>query len=295
MMKRRLVSLLSLSLSVALSLGVSNTAYADSRPAVSQAQAVAATALLEDVQTYTIFYGEPTPSALRKLSRYDLVVVEPRLWSASQVQQVRAKGVRVYGYLSVLEQHESSTLLAQAQAEDFLEVEGERDYRTLWNSWSMNINADHYRSLLLQDYREQILDKRLDGVFLDTVGNVDDEIWPQNVSDRQRDGVVTFIQALHDAHPDKGIVQNWGVETLKDRTAASIDGILWEDFDHRSAAEDEWTQDRLAELDKLRLQNGLRVFTVRIGASGRDKSAYLRWNKRHGYVGTVIADSYDRL
>lgn len=293
---RQLMSLLSAAAGLALFAGSVTTAHAVpvKQPAAVQSQAVSAAALLEDVQSYTIYYGEPSERAVKQLSRHDLVVLEPRLWSEAQLRLLQDRGVRVYGYLSLLEQHETSALHALAEPADYLWIEGERDWRSEWRSWSMNINSENYRELLRQDYRSQILDKGLDGVFLDTAGNVDDGIWNAAVSDSQRDGVVSFIRELRAAHPAKGIIQNWGLGALKDRTAPDLDGILWENFSPQTAAQDEWCQNRIAELNLLRGE-GLTVFTANIGLAGRDKARFDAWNEQLGYVGAVIADGYDHL
>jgi len=260
--------------------------------------AVAAAALatsLQSVQSYTIYYGMPTPAAIAELTSYQMVVIEPRLWTLTQVRQLTDRGIKVLGYLSVLEQYSGSYLIPKLGPSDYLLVDGVRHYRSEWDSWSMNINSSHYRKLLMQDYSAQIDKKGLTGVFLDTMGNSDDGIWSDAVADRQRDGSVSFVAALRFAYPNRVIVQNWGLGALKDRTAPYIDGILWEDFDPNIVSEDEWSWNRMSELDALRASSGLSVFTVNVGLDGQEADAYYSYNRSLGYVGQVISYSYDEL
>jgi hypothetical protein len=249
---------------------------------------------LQGVDSYTIYYGQPSAAAINTLSAYEMVVIEPRLWSAEQVRALQQRGVKVLGYLSVLEQHATSELLKKAENNDYLLIDGERDFRSQWNSWSMNINSPQYQALLFDDVERQIVAKGCDGIFLDTVGNVDDGIWPDALSDAQRDGVVRFIAELNARYPYLSLLQNWGIGKLKDLTAPYIDGILWEDFTPSVVAKDEWSQNRLAELDKLEAQ-GLAVFTLKIGISGKQKAAFLALNRAHGYVGQIMRRGYDVL
>ena len=255
--------------------------------------AAAATSLL-GCQSYTIFYGSPTPAAIAKLRLYSLVVIEPRLWHPAQVHTLQQHGTKVLGYLSVLEQHASSLLLPQAEPEDYLWLNGERDFRSAWQSWSMDITSAHYQTLLLADYEQQIVYKGLHGVFLDTVGNVDDALWDQEVSDLQREGVAQFIAALRARYPTRSIMQNWGLTQLKDRTAPYIDGLLWENFVPQVVSNDRWSQDRMQELGSLQAR-GLAVFTSVVGINAKQKPLFKQLNRRHGYVGQVITSSYGRL
>lgn len=262
--------------------------------AVSTETTATVSTSLQSVDSYTIYYGQPSATAIRTLSSYEMVVLEPRLWSAEQLRTLKQSGVKVLGYLSILEQHESSELLRSAEDGDYLTVSGQRDFRTEWNSWSMNINSLHYRSLLIGDLERQIVQKGLDGVFLDTVGNVDDGIWPDSISDVQRDGVVSFLSELSVKYPNLSLMQNWGLGALKDRTAPYIDGILWEDFNPTVVTKDAWSCNRMAELDKLET-TGLAVFTVKIGATAKVQTSFTNLNRQHGYVGQIIKKSYDVL
>jgi polysaccharide biosynthesis protein PelA len=261
----------------------------------SAQQTDAAKRSLTGVQSYTIYYGAPTANALRKLAAYDMVVVEPRLWSEAQVQTLQKNGTKVIGYLSVLEQYKSSPLLADSEDADYLKVNGKRDWRSEWKSWSMDISSAHYRSLLVRDLEAQIVAKGLNGVFLDTVGNVDDGIWSDAISNRQRDGVVSFVSALRAAYPTLSLIQNWGLTLLKDRTAPYIDGLLWEDFDPREVSGDAWSKNRMRELDALEAK-GLSVFTVKLGRTPKaQRTTFDKLNASHGYVGQLITRSYDEL
>ncbi|ASS74939.1 hypothetical protein CIG75_08050 [Tumebacillus algifaecis] len=285
-------NLSSFCLAVSLVIGVAtvNVACAQTAPLTMQKPSA-----LTGIHSYTIYYGEPKPAALEKLTAFDLVVIEPRLWTNAQVDVLKAKGVKVLGYLSVLEQYKDSALLKKATEADYLMIDGKRDFRTNWESWSMDINSEHYQQLLIDEYRSHVLAKDLNGVFLDTMGNTDDQIWPVGISNRQRDGAVQFVASLRSLFPDQAIVQNWGLTELKDRTAPYIDGILWEDFNPSVVSKDEWSQNRMKELTVLQQKHGLTVFTVEIGLTGKQKSSFQQLNHKLGYIGQVIKKSYDEL
>jgi endo-alpha-1,4-polygalactosaminidase (GH114 family) len=250
---------------------------------------------LSDVSSYTIYYGAQTAWAIKKLSQYEIVIIEPRNWSQSQLAQLKQSGVKVLGYLSVLEQNQASTLLGQAVDSDYLLINGQRDARYDGESWSMNINSEHYRQLLFADYEQQIVGKGLDGVFLDTMGDVDDGIWSDAVSNSELDGAVKFVADLRSKYPILSIMQNWGLQALKDRTTPYIDGIMWEDFTPKTVLKNAWSLTRMQELDKLHQESGLSVFTSHVGLSNSQKALFDQVNRQHGYVGTLIKSSYDSI
>ncbi|MGZ4031972.1 MAG: endo alpha-1,4 polygalactosaminidase [Tumebacillaceae bacterium] len=300
MMKRTMTKLVKLVAVAAVTWGMGvqmNVASAATSPTVKSVAAGTAVAQkassLSAVKSYTIYYGGASDKAIKALSQYQMVIIEPRNWTTAQLALLKKNGVKVLGYLSVLEQNSASSLLTQAQNADYLLINGKRDPRAEWSAWSMNINSGHYRDLLFADTQKEIVNKGLDGVFLDTMGDADDGIWSTSISDSQRDGSVKFVADLRSKYPNMAIMQNWGLQQLKDRTAPYIDGILWEDFTPKTVVKNAWSKTRMQELDKLHVTGGLSVFTSHVGLSGAKKTEFDQLNAQHGYVGDVIRKSYD--
>ncbi|MGZ4135399.1 MAG: hypothetical protein ACXVPC_09560, partial [Tumebacillaceae bacterium] len=65
---------------------------------------------LSAVKSYTIYYGGASDKAIKVLSQYQMVIIEPRNWTTAQLALLKKNGVKVLGYLSVLEQNSASSL-----------------------------------------------------------------------------------------------------------------------------------------------------------------------------------------
>ncbi|MFB9992392.1 endo alpha-1,4 polygalactosaminidase [Deinococcus oregonensis] len=113
-----------------------------------------------------MYYGPATPQAVRTLGGFDLVVLHPTLYAASDLKALREGGTRVLAYLSVGEDHAFG---------DTPCIPGSAAYHCAVNpQWgSVVVDAAHpgWRATLL-NRAEQVL-AHTDGLLLDTLDSAD--------------------------------------------------------------------------------------------------------------------------
>jgi hypothetical protein len=250
---------------------------------------VRAYGLLQQVKDFTIYYGEPTEQNLTQLMKKDLVIIEPQLYSKEQIAGIRSAGSSVIGYLSVMESPTwNQQRLQQLLPEDYLLQQGERVHFQQWDSYLMDLRRPHYRELLLQEIGASITDKGLNGVFLDTIGDMDDHIKDIAVQTQIRQAYRVFLQDLTKRFPKLLLIQNRGFDSL-DYATPYIHGILWEDW-QGAWKQDPWIKIRVERLQKEQ-KKGLKIFSV---SSGSDRSNGKESNKLK-FVHTDIPGGYNSM
>lgn len=239
---------------------------------------------LSNVYDYKIYYDAPTPALLQKMTNYDLMIIEPVYYSRAQIEGIQEAGTLVYGYINTMEADRWNTdLFNQLNDDDFFLRDGERVYYSEWDSFLTDITSTHYQNILSNEVQKQIVEKGLDGAFLDTVGNIDNEHNhdPQLAQD-QREGMASWMSSVKDEHPELSLMQNWGFDTLTTATSPYVDGIMWESFHFSDIVADEWAQDQIYKLRKTREQQGIEVFTVS-QLEGSKSTSFARANRFKHY------------
>lgn len=245
---------------------------------------------LSGVSNYKIYYDAPTPELIESMKGYDLVIVESTYYDAEMVDEIQESGTKVYGYISVMEAANwNQEYMSKFKEEAFYKRDGERVHYAEWDSYLMDISNDHYREVLLAETREQVIDKGFDGVFLDTVGDIDNEFWndPEELAN-QREGLVKYLEVLK-KEEKISTIQNWGFDTLKTTSVDLVDGIMWEGFTKSVVGNDDWAQDRIAELKAFEASGQVEVLTVSTDRS-EENDAYA---KSQGFVHYTDKEGYN--
>ncbi|KEO81458.1 endo alpha-1,4 polygalactosaminidase [Tumebacillus flagellatus] len=199
------------------------------------------------MRNFQIYYGPVEETSF--LAGYDLVILEPRHVTSEQVRALQAAGTLVFGYLSVLE----TPMWNEVR---YVLTEGMRKLRFFpeWGSYLMDIRDVGYQGILLQEVLEEILVRGMDGVFLDTVGDLEEYVEEEAEREEMFRAYRDFLQRLHTLAPGVRLLQNRGFDTLPSVKNALF-GVLWEDW-RGELCEHEWVQTR------VRMVDGVRVFTV---------------------------------
>lgn len=236
---------------------------------------------LSKMKNYKIFYDSPNKNILREMKNYDVVIIEPVYYTRQQVKAIQRAGTKVYGYINSMEADRwNEALYTQMEEKDFFHRHGSRVYYKQWDSYLMNMDEEHYRQVLLNEVTKQVHAKGCDGVFLDTVGNIDDEHENDpEILRTQRTAMAAFMQIIKDKHPKLAFIQNWGFDTLSTVTYPFVDGIMWGGFEYSAIVGDEWAQQKIAKLKQLRKKHKIQVLTV----SGREEEESRKYAEAHGF------------
>jgi hypothetical protein len=226
------------------------------------------------VKSYKIYYGAPTKQIMDDMKQYDLVILEPHNYSKEDITYIKDRGTTVLGYMSIMQMGTwNKTITDQVRDEDYVIENGEKVQFAQWETYLMDISNPHYRSVLMTDMEIEVVNKGCDGMFLDTVGDID--VYFHNQPDRQTkmgNGLVDFLKQITKDHPKLLIMQNFAFDTLKSKTLPYVKGILWEDFIEKDMQTDSWSQEWVQQLAAFQKDKKLTVFTVTPDQQGVDYS-----------------------
>ncbi|PFN28156.1 endo alpha-1,4 polygalactosaminidase [Bacillus cereus] len=254
--------------------------------ASTSAQANVVNPILKNVQSYKIYYGEANEQVIERLSKYDMVIIEPYAFTKEQIQQLKKSGTVVLGYVSVLELeawHKS-----QVVESDYYYRDGKKMKIEQWDTYIMNLADDHYRSIVVNKVKQQIIGKGIDGVFLDTAGDIDDYFYDQPATQEKfRGAYVNLLKEIKSLDSNLFLIQNWGFETIKSISLNFIHGVLWEDFNKQVIAKDEWSQNWMRYFK----QQSNKVVTFTVTPDNISK----KYASINGFVATMNPnDIYDK-
>lgn len=250
------------------------------------------------LSSYTVYYGSFEAVTLSKV---DAVIIEPMAYTPQQVREMRDAGILVIGYTSVMEAGPHLPYYSQLEETDFLhDVNGNRVSKAEYGNDVLDLTSAHWRGMFFYEVGKLLTEQGYDGVFLDTVGNV--ELARLPTQSQQLTAAVDVVAQLRQWFPTKILVQNNGLELLTHRTAPYIDAILWENpplTDKKSA---EWVKrmrDKLKDLTKrfnvrvLVLFDGVEFMSRRqwiISRSFADESGFIAsFSPRH-YLGESVRE-----
>ncbi len=187
---------------------------------------------LAGVRSYALYYGGIDDAALDALATYDLVVVHPglfRMGAEKGLARLHAKGCRILGYLSCFEVADWAHYKGRVPEEWNVRVNGET-----WRPWGGNRAASlavpGFRDLLVELVRDDILAKGFDGVFMDTLADLDNPALPEAQRTAELAGLGTFLSALRAAAPGAILVANWTLQKTLPAVAPHVDAVCWENF-----------------------------------------------------------------
>lgn len=218
---------------------------------------------LAAVEDYKYYLDKGNNTIGQEMQKMDLVIVEPIEMQQPYIEAAQEKGTLIFGYINAMEADKwNEAFYQQLQEIDFYKDEyGEKMYFAEWDSYLMDMTSAHYQNLLLQEIQKQIVHKGLDGVFLDTVGNIDSFLPPKEQG-QQNQAMLAFIKKIKQQFNGLSVAQNWGFQTLAEFTAHYIDFIMWENFSYDVVGEDDWSLDKMNKLKQLREKFGTQVMTI---------------------------------
>ena len=196
------------------------------------------------VSDYKIFYGSPTKKILEEMRKFDMVIIETHEYTSEEIKAIKQDGTIVLGYLSVMELETwNEGIVKKVEESDYLFVDNKKEYIPEWDTYLMDLSSKRYQELLLTDAQEHILSKDVDGIFIDTAGDIDDYFYKdEQMKQMLRDGYLQLLIVLKQQNPEILIVQNWGFDTYKTTSKNLVNGIMWENFEMARLENSEWGQ-----------------------------------------------------
>lgn len=242
------------------------------------------------IRSFAIYYGAAGHHAAAALSTYDLAIIEPRNWKLLELQALRSKGTRVFGYFSVMEAPEWNEDRCRKlhPSDQLLDEKGTPLYFEEWKARLMDLRSPRYRSLLLEELGQLQAAYPLDGMFLDTVGDIE-EFVPEPLREEMSLSYRKFLAVAKGRFPQLRWIQNRGFRQLA-ACAPWLDGMLWEGWDG-NAISTPWTEERLTELEGYR-KSGLTLLAVSADPAPIHKKTAAARSFIHATAGSAHYDTF---
>lgn len=168
------------------------------------------------------------------------------------------------------------------QPQDFFIKNEEHVHFEEWDSYLMDMTSSHYRSVLMNDIQTQVVDKGFDGVFFDTVSDMEDQFHgkdPQQYN-AQKNAFITLQNQLDRQYENLFKIQNWGIELFRADTVQYMDALMWEGFEYKSMTKDEWSQNQIKGLQQLQKKHNFKVLTVSFEQHAKSK----KYAEKQGFL-----------
>lgn len=216
------------------------------------------------IGSYALYYGAYGETFL---SRYDLVVTDSGRRGPEGLRRIKQSGTLALAYVSTLEVPRVKAAWPPSNA---LTVSGVPQVNEPFGNWILDPRLDQTRIRLLS-LVEQAYTQGYDGVFMDCLGDVEDERF-EALRGEILPAAAWLVAEVARRYPSCILVQNWGLHHLLPLTAEMLDGVCWEDFPYRQVAR-EPQRSGVRNLQKLQQSLGLRVLALNHGLG--DEASYL--------------------
>lgn len=212
---------------------------------------------------FVLYYGYGLEHALET---FDLIILESRAHEPQFIKKLNDLGRTTLAYLSGFEYPSY-----WSNAENVWRHYGFGIGIPWKPSWTTNYLMDLRRKdwqELLADEMQHFMNIGFRGVFLDTIGICqmpELSLLSPALHEELLLAAADTIQYLRNCFPQSIIVQNCGLNRLKDLAAPYIDAICWEGF-HLGLVEgpqmDEWSNNKVKELQQLSCDWGIKTLLL---------------------------------
>lgn len=186
---------------------------------------------------YLVYYDKVSDLNINNLSEYDLVILEPSNISADHLFRLKNTNVIPYGYQSIFEvelyNKEKISLLNE---DDYLYIDGVKQFNEKYQCYYGNIKSENYKKVLLNSIEENVLQKGFQGVFFDTLDDMEHFI-QEPYREELYLGYIEFFKILKSKYPELSIIQNRAFDLYNFGSAKYLDGLMFEDLKYEKLEE----------------------------------------------------------
>lgn len=246
---------------------------------------------LADARNFIVYYGHDGSDIL---SKYDLAIVEPAGHDENSLEMMRASGTLIIAYVSITEVPDYDTFKPLLRSSDFLTLNGSIIQNTDYHTSLADMRSHNWINLLMHRIGGLLRISRYDGIFMDTISNVEWPFLPAGIRAEQQDAAVELVRRLRKLYPDHLLLQNNGLDSLCEQTGPFIDGLCWENPDFVRPETYKWHEDARLRVKRLISEHGFRVMMLleegSISEAGIESVKYLV--KRENYLMYISSDRY---
>jgi polysaccharide biosynthesis protein PelA len=205
-------------------------------------------AKFKNSRNYILYYGRGKED---ELSKYDVAIVEPQGQNSDTIELMHRKGTLVLAYVSAMEIIKTSPMFKFLRREDFLCINEILLTNEEYGTCLVNIKSRRWSTMLLQHIGNLITDGNYDGIFIDTLGDIEWDI----LSEEMRQDLLLATRALFNnirsVFDDIIIIQNNGLHQVINYSLDLIDGICLENLSLDIRNKSAWDVKAINKLNHL--------------------------------------------
>ena len=173
-------------------------------------------------ENYALYYGY---GKMEELSQFDLIIVEPSGFTIPEFKRLKNNNKVIFTYLSLFQVHPMDNIFQDLTKDDLLFVDGEPLKNYDFGTYLVNLQSKKWMESLLKNVQHHLEELEADGLFLDTIGDIESSSIPASIKRIQMDAIINFLHVLKILYPTHLLIQNNGLNTVCLETAPYIDGI----------------------------------------------------------------------
>lgn len=174
-------------------------------------------------RSYVVYYGKgPVPG----LNNFDIAILEPKGWTTPHLRALQAERVSVLAYVSILEVPDWRVPDAGLGEDDFVRIAGRPWVKEPFGNRLARPDSARWRTYL-ERHVDGLYRSGWDGLFLDTLGDVEDEYLLANAG-WLVPATADLVRVIARSFPERPIIANNGLWRIVPLIADYIHGVCWE-------------------------------------------------------------------
>jgi hypothetical protein len=244
-----------------------------------------------EAKNFAVYYGHGQANTL---SNYDIAIVEPAGQTEQSLLELKNSSTLVFAYVSITEVPDYDQLKSLLRDVDYLKLNGKIIENEEYHTMVANLRSSNWIGLLLHRIGGLLRNSNYDGIFMDTISNVEWPILPAGIRAEQQAAALELVKRIRKLHPNHLIIQNNGLETLCVETAPYIDGVCWENPDFVHPETYSWHETVRLRIKQLVADQHIRILLLqeKNTTSKRALESAVNFAKRDNYLHYLSTNHY---
>jgi hypothetical protein len=243
-------------------------------------------------KNYALYYGYGKG---KELSLFDIAIVDPKGLTIQELGRLKLSNTLIITYLSLLEVHPTEPIFQELSSEDFLLIDGKPLKNDAFGTYLVNLQSKKWINYLLKkiNYHFNVLES--DGLFIDTIGDLELNLIPFPLKEQQLNAALNFLSVVRLVYPHHLLIQNNGLEFVSSKTVSLIDGIFWENPPFTLPESQEWVEVIIRQLSMYKDQHNLKIFLLLEETIEKERKSYLQARKiakKHDFLLYYASENY---
>jgi hypothetical protein len=243
-------------------------------------------------RSFVVYYGK---GPVAGLENFDIAILEPQGWTTPHLRSLQAERVSTLAYVSVLEVPHWRFAEAGLRDEDFVVIEGRPWIKEPFDNRLARPDSQNWRHYL-EGHVNGLYRSGWDGLFLDTLGDVEDEYLLANAG-WLVPATADLVRFIARNFPERPIIVNNGLWRVVPLIADYIHGVCWEGELTPDILKQPWAQAMIDFLGKTAQQRQWvnMMLTHIAGTSLSAAQRLLRFSEdadRYGFLSYAAPGNY---